>query len=165
MNSKPTATTSRWARIGLWGSVTAIILASLFYYLSPYRFYPSQYTARWTLIACTLLTVLAISTTLLTIRRRIPTLRQDDNLDTKLNGYAQHTRSIYGSLLAVVVILCLGMIFTNQNILLMLAIVTTLVLFLNYPNIYRIKTDLGLTDNEMQLLYGDRYIHGHDNNQ
>jgi hypothetical protein len=31
-------------------------------------------------------------------------------------------------------------------------------LFLAYPNIYRIKTDLGLTDGEARTLFGDRYI-------
>ena len=41
---------------------------------------------------------------------------------------------------------------------LMLALVSVLVLFLNYPNIYRIKVDLGLTDEEMRSLFGDQYV-------
>ena len=40
----------------------------------------------------------------------------------------------------------------------MLAMVATLTLFLAYPNIYKLKTDLGLNDEEMRSLYGDKYM-------
>jgi hypothetical protein len=40
----------------------------------------------------------------------------------------------------------------------MLAMVATLMLILAYPNIYRVKVELGLTDEEMKSLYGDQYI-------
>ena len=40
----------------------------------------------------------------------------------------------------------------------MLAMVATLMLFLAYPNIYRMKVELGLDDDEMKMLFGDRYI-------
>ena len=36
--------------------------------------------------------------------------------------------------------------------------VATLMLILAYPNIYRVKVELGLTDEEMKSLYGDQYI-------
>jgi hypothetical protein len=36
--------------------------------------------------------------------------------------------------------------------------ISVLTLFLAYPNIYRIKVELGLTDEEMKQLFGDRYI-------
>ena len=58
----------------------------------------------------------------------------------------------------LVVLLCAFTLRSARNPLLMLAIVTVLVLFLNYPNMYRIKVDLGLTDEEMHSLFGDRYI-------
>ena len=69
-------------------------------------------------------------------------------------------RSLYTTMLAVVVVLCAFTILSARNVLLMLAIVSVLVLFLNYPNIYRMKVDLGLTDEEMKNLFGDKYIGG-----
>ena len=47
---------------------------------------------------------------------------------------------------------------SSQNVLLMLAMVTVLMLILAYPNIYKVKVDLGLTDEEMTSLYGDQYM-------
>ena len=155
-------TVKRSARIGLWGSVAATILTVLFIYLSPYRFYPSAYTARWMLIAGVLLAVLAVSMTLLTVRRRIPQMRQMEGLEDKLAAYAAHIRSLYLTMLAVVVLLCLFTLFSAHNVLLMLILVTVLVLFLNYPNIYRIKVDLGLDDDQMRDLFGDQYISGNE---
>ena len=43
-----------------------------------------------------------------------------------------------------------------------MAMITALLLFLNFPNIYRVKVDLGLTDDEMKSLYGDKYISGNE---
>jgi cobalamin synthase len=148
----------RNSAIGLWGSVAAVIIAALFYYISPYRFYPSQSTSRWMLIAGSVLAVLALSASLLVVRKQIPSLRQSEGLETKLAGYAQHIRSLYLNMLAVVVIICVLMVLSSQNVLLMLAIVSVMMLFLAYPNIYRIKTDLGLTDGEAATLFGDKYI-------
>ncbi len=151
-------TIRRSSAIGLWGSVGMVILTVLFIYLSPWRFYPSAYTSQWMLVAGAVLAVLSVSMTLLTVRRTVPRLRQSDGLEAKLGGYAAHVRSLYLTMLAVVVLLCAFTLLSARNPLLMLAIVTVLVLFLNYPNMYRIKVDLGLTDEEMHSLFGDRYI-------
>lgn len=149
---------ARTSAIGLWGSVAFVIIASLFLLVSPWQFYPSRHTAQWMLIAGSILAVLALSMALLVVRKHIPSLRQADSLDTKFAGYASHIRSVYSTLLFVVFALCAMMVLSNQNVLLMLAIVVVLFLFLSYPNIYRIKIDLGLTDDEMKLLYPDRYL-------
>jgi len=158
MNQRNIKTIQRTSRLCLWGSVAAVILTVIFIYASRYRFYPSEHTARWMLVAGSVLAVLAVSMTLLTVRRQVPRLRQMEGLEQKLAGYASHVRSVYGTMLFVVVLLCAFTLFSARNVLLMLAIVSVLVLFLNYPNIYRIKVDLGLTDEEMQSLFGDRYI-------
>ena len=142
----------RYAALGLWGSVAAVIVTVLFIYVAPWRFYPSEHTSRWMLVAGSVLAVLAVSMTLLSVRRQIPLLRQADALQTKLEGYAAHVRSLYLTMLVVVVLLCAFTLMSARNVLLMLAMVSTLVLFLNYPNIYRIKVDLGLTDEEMSTL-------------
>ena len=61
-------------------------------------------------------------------------------------------------MLVVILLLCAFTLFSARNVLLMLALVSVLVLFLNYPNIYRIKVDLELTDEEMRSLFGDQYV-------
>lgn len=151
-------TTQRASRTGLWGSVAVVIAAAVFHFASPYRFYPSAHTARWMLVAGSVLAVLSLSMALLVIRKQIPTLRQAEALETKLAGYAQHIRSLYLTMLAVVVLIVAFMVLSAQNILLMLAMLTTLMLFLAYPNMYRMKVELGLTDEDMKSLFGDRYI-------
>lgn len=143
----------RPAAIGLFGSIVAGILAVAFIYLAPWRFYPSAHTARWMLIAGSVLAVLAVSMTLLTVRRQVPVIRQLESLEAKLTAYAAYVRSIYLTMLAVIVILCAFTLFSAHNVLLMLAIVALLVLFLNYPNPLRIKIDLGLTDEEFNSLF------------
>lgn len=161
--NKYTTSIRRSASIGLWGSAAAVILTALFHFVSPYRFYPSQHTSRWMLIAGAVLAVLALSMALMVIRKQIPALRQNESLEAKLSGYAGHIRSLYITMLAVVVLICLFTVLSAQNVLLMLAMVSTLMLILAYPNIYRVKVDLGLTDDEMRNLYGDKYITNNDN--
>lgn len=148
-----------FSRIGLWGSVAAVILTVAFIY-SPWRFYNSTHAARWMTIAAAVLAILAVSMTLLTVRRNIPYFRQMDDLENKLAGYSSHVRQLYLTMLGVVVLLCLFTVLSSRSVILMLAMVSTLVLFLNYPNIYRVKVDLGLNDEQMHSLYGDQYIGG-----
>lgn len=148
----------RSAQTGLWGSVAVVILASFFLYVSPVHFTQTDHTARWMLIAGSVLAVLAVSMALLTIRKQIPRLRQTESLEQKLTGYAAHIRSLYLTMFAVVFIICLFMVLSGNTVLLMLAMVSSLTLVLAYPNIYRIKVELGLTDEEMKQLFGDRYI-------
>lgn len=158
-------TIRRSSVVGLWGSVAAVIIAALFHFLSPYRFYPSAATSRWMLIAGSVLAVLAVSASLMVVRKQIPALRQNESLEAKLSGYAQHIKSLYVNMLAVVVIIAALSVLSVQNVLLMLAIVSVLMLFLAYPNIYRIKSDLGLTDDETRTLFGDSYISDDRNEQ
>ena len=148
----------RYSQTGLWGSVAMVILSSFFLYVSPVRFTQTEHTARWMLIAGSVLAVLAVSMALLTIRKQIPRLRQADTIEEKITGYVTHIRSLYLTMFVVVVIICLFMLLSGRNVLLMLAIISVLTLFLAYPNIYRIKVELGLTDEEMKQIFGDRYI-------
>lgn len=154
---KHTQAIRRHSRIGLWGSVGVIILTVAFIY-SPWTFRPSAYSSRWMLIAGAVLAVLAVSMVLLSARRTVPRLRQEENMEKKLSGYAYYVREIYITLLVVIAILCCFTLLSGRPVLLMLAMVSALVLFLNYPNIYRVKVDLGLTDDEMKQLYGDEYV-------
>ena len=146
--------TKHYAAIGLWGAVGAVIVAAVLCNV----LHPMAGASRWMVIAGTLLAILSVSMMLLSVRRQIPQLRQSEKLEKKLSGYAQHVRDLYMTMLAVVVILCVFTFLSGRTVLLMLAMVSTLVLFLNYPNIYRIKIDLGLTDDEGRSLFGERYI-------
>lgn len=148
----------RYSQTGLWGSMAVVILSAFFLYVSPVPFTQTTQVGRWMLIAGSVLAVLAVSMSLLTIRKQIPRLRQAESIEAKLTGYASHIRSLYLTMFAVVFIICLFMVLSNQRVLLMLALVSVLTLFLAYPNIYRLKVELGLSDEEMSQLFGDKYI-------
>lgn len=157
--NKELKTIQRASRIGLWGSVAAVILTVAFLY-SPWQFRNPEHAVRWMTVAGTVLAVLAVSMSLLTARRQVPRLRQTEDTQAKLEGYAAYVRQLYLTMLAVVVILCLFTVLSARSPMLMLAMVSTLVLVLTYPNIYRIKADLGLDDEAMRSLFGDKYIGG-----
>ena len=148
----------RAANWGLYGSIAVILIAVAFYF-SPYHItYQSPQVARWMLIAGTILAVLAIVMMLLTVRKTTPALRQLDNLDNKIKGYFDYITNLYRSSFAIIVIECILIILMSDTALLMVTILMVLVLFISYPNMYKMKNDLGLTDDEMTSLFGDAYI-------
>ena len=100
------------------------------------------------LIAGTILAVLAVAMALMTIRKTTPRLRQLDNFEQKIQGYAAYISSLYRGTLAIVVIECVLIVLMSDTALLMITILLILLLFLSYPNMYKIKNDLGLTDEE-----------------
>ena len=148
----------RTANIGLYGSIAAVILTVIFHY-SPFHItYQQPQVARWMLIAGTILAVLAIVMVLMTIRKTTPKLRQLDNLNDKLTGYTSYICNLYSSTFAIVLIECVLIVLMSDTSLLMVTILLVLMLFLSYPNMYKMKNDLGLTDSEMTALFGDAYI-------
>ncbi len=148
----------RTANFGLYGSI-AIVLVTIIFHFSPFHIsYQQPQVARWMLIAGTILAVLAIVMVLMTIRNTTPKLRQLNNLDEKLNGYATYICNLYSSALAIVLIECILIVLMSDTSLLMVTILLVLLLFLSYPNMYKMRTDLGLSDTEMTALFGDAYI-------
>ena len=154
-------TIQRSSRIGLYGAVAIIVLAAVAYSCL-WHPSPSYTFRRWALVLGTILAVLSVSIVLLTVRKRIPMLRQSESFRAKLTGYAVHVRSVYLSMLGVVCVICALTVASRNSVLFMLAIVCTLVLILNFPNMYRIKVDLGLNDAEMHILFGDKYTAGNE---
>ncbi len=148
----------RSSKLGLWSSVALAIASGLFVWISPWQFRQNATVANGMLIAGAILAVGAVSMALLVIRKRIPQLRLTDNLDPKLQGYADHIHHLYSSLAIVVAALCAMTVLSGQSTLLMLTLVTTLMLVLAYPNMYKIKSDLGLSGDEMRQLFGDKYL-------
>lgn len=148
----------RSANIGLYGSIAVVLIAVIFHF-SPYHVaYQSQQVMRWMLIAGTILAVLAVVMMLLTIRKTTPALRQLEKLEDKIQGYQSYITSLFSSTLAIVIIECILIILMSDTSLLMVTILMVLVLFLSYPNMYKMKNDLGLTDDQMKQLFGDEYI-------
>lgn len=143
---------------GLYGSIVVILLAVVFHFTPYHISYQSPQVARWMLIAGTVLAVLAVVMMLLTVRKTTPALRQLDNLDDKVKGYHAYITNLYTSTLTIVVIECILITLMSDTSLLMVIILMVLVLFICYPNMYKMKHDLGLTDDEAKLLFGDAYI-------
>ena len=148
----------RSANWGLYGSIAVILLAVIFHFTPYHVSYQSPQVARWMLIAGTVLAVLAVVMILLTVRKTTPALRQLDSLDDKIKGYHSYITNLYNSTLAIVVIECILITLMSDTALLMGIILMVLVLFICYPNMYKMKHDLGLTDDEMKSLFGDAYI-------
>ena len=148
----------RTANWGLYGSVGAVIITVVFHFCPFHISYQQPNVARWMLIAGIILAVLAVVMELMVIRRTTPRLRQLDSLDDKMYGYAAYISNMYSGILAIVVIECVLIVLMSDTSLLMVTILLVLLLFLCYPNMYKMKNDLGLNDEEMKNLFGDAYI-------
>ena len=148
----------RTANFGLYGSI-AVVLLTVILHFSPFHItYQQPQVSRSMLIAGTILAVLAIVMILMTIRKTTPTLRQLDKFEEKLTGYTSYICNLYSSTFAIVLIECILIVLMSDTSLLMVIILLVLLLFLSYPNMYKMKNDLGLTDAEMTALFGDAYI-------
>lgn len=148
----------RTANFGLYGSIAVVILTVIFHFAPYHITYQQPQVARWMLIAGTILAVLAVVMVLLTIRKTTPRLRQLDNFNEKMTGYTAYICNLYSTTFAIVLIECILIVLMSDTSLLMVTILLVLMLFLSYPNMYKMRTDLGLTDAEMTALFGDAYI-------
>lgn len=148
----------RAANVGLYGSIVVVLITVIFHF-SPFRVAPqTPEVQRWMLIAGTVLAVLAVVMALMTIRKTTPRIQQLDVMDKKIEAYASYINSLYTSTLTIVVIECVLITLMSESALLMVTILLVLLLFLAYPNMYKMKSDLGLNDEEMKSLFGDAYI-------
>lgn len=147
------------ANWGLYGSI-GVVIPTLVFHFCPYKFAPQTETVqRWMLLSGTVLVVLAIVAVLMLVRRTTPAIRQmEGGVDAKLKAYASYISSLYTTTLGIVVAECVLMVLMSDTVLLMPTILLVLVLFLCYPNMYKMKNDLGLTDEEMQSLFGSDNI-------
>lgn len=153
----------RTANWGLYGSMTVAILTIIFHFTPYHISYQQPEVKQWMLIAGTVLAILAIVMVLLVLRRTTPALRQLDNLEQKLQGYSNYICNLYRTTFFIVVVECALIVLMTDTALLMVTCLLVLLLFLSYPNMYKMKTDLGLTNAEMVLLFGSDYIP--DNNE
>ena len=142
----------RSANIGLYGSLLICIFVVAEHYLDQYvwvrEITTNEYTRRLFVIVALVLAVGTIAYSLFTMRKNAPKLRQTDGADQKLEGYAKIVVFLVG---AVIVI-------THENVLIMLLMLLFVSLVLNYPNMYKIKADTGLNDDEMKEIFGEKYL-------
>ncbi len=150
----------RTANWGFYGSIVVIMLVVVFHFSPWHISYQQPNVVMWMLISGTVLAVLAVTMNLLTIRRTPLRLQQLGSLDDKLKGYHSYISNLFTGTLLIVVIECVLIILMSRTTLLMLTMLLVLPLVISHPNMYKMKHDLGLTDEEMTSLFGDAYIAG-----
>ncbi len=159
----------RSANIGLYGSLLIVLLTIAEHYLSRYvwvrEIIANDYTHRLLLTAGLVVSVVDIALILFAMRKQLPRLRQLDSIDERLARYASLVQSNYIISLFATLIVAAIVVISNENTLIMLLIIIVLTLMLNYPNMYKIRADLGLLDDEMRTFFGDAYISDHANNE
>lgn len=148
----------RTANWGFYGSIVAIMLVVVFHFSPWHISYQQPNVVMWMLISGTILAVLAVTMNLLTIRRTPPRLRQLGSLDDKLKGYHSYISNLFTGTLLIVVIECVLIILMSRTTLLMITMLLVLPLVISHPNMYKMKNDLGLTDDEMTSLFGSNYV-------
>lgn len=146
------------SRIGLIGSIIVAATTIAWMLWSKYTFRQSPQVHSALLVVCTLLAIGGMSAMLLTVRKRLPKLRQLDDVAERVQGYCAVVKGIYYGMFAVIVIMCIGTVLMGDKNMLMMVLLVTLSMFMQFPNIYRMKVDMGLTDQQAKELFGDDYI-------
>ncbi|MBQ9639359.1 MAG: hypothetical protein IJV22_07380 [Bacteroidales bacterium] len=146
------------SNIGLFGTLLAVATVAILHYVLPWKAAPNAYTAMWLLSISSALAVADVMLTLHIIRRRIPHIRQAAELEFKLREYARCVATIYWMNLMVALVECAIVLLLNEMALLMILLLMVVMLFMAFPNMYKIKIDLGLDDVQMRLLFGERYV-------
>lgn len=141
------------ANIGLYGSLIVGVATMAYHQFCHYRFYVNNYGHRLMLIGGAALTVLVVATILLAVRRSLPQIRQLDSVDERLRRYTDHVANLYNSSLAVTVIDCILIVLSGDSTLFMLVLILVLTLVMLYPSSLKMKTDLGLTDEQYDQMF------------
>ena len=152
----------RAANIGLYGTLLVSALTVAEYYFATqvwqHTIVTNVYTHNLLLMVGVVLAVAVISIILLTLRKQLPRLRQTDSVDDRLTGYRSLVRSVYYTSLTAAAVISACIVISNENTMIMLLLLLFVMLMLNYPNMYKMKADLGLNDSEMTSLFGDKYL-------
>lgn len=150
------------ANFGLYGSLVLFLAAVAEHYLDKYvwarEITTNEYTRRLFLMVGLVIAVVDIAMALFAMRKQTPRLRQMDTLEEKLTGYRRLVGMIYYTSLVVVLIVSAIIVITHENTMIMLLLLLFVTLVLNYPNMYKMKADIGLLDDEMAELFGSDYI-------
>lgn len=162
LNDNPVRAIRTAANLGLWGTLFFGLLTVAEHYLAEYVWAKTIVTNKYThdllLYGGWVLVVLVIAIILFTVRRQIPRIRQLDAVEEKLDRYKGMIQTIYYTSLIVSIIICSIIVITHENTLLMLLLLHFFTLALCFPNMYKLKVDCGLNDQDMKDLFGDSYI-------
>ena len=136
----------RTANWGLYGSIAVVLVAVIFHFSPWHITYQSAQVSRWMLISGAIILVGAV-------------VLHPQGLAIKAPAQlAQMLEPIMGPAAKYIMgFALLGAGFSSLP-LLMITILLVLLLFLSYPNMYKMKNDLGLTDDEMTSLFGSNYV-------
>lgn len=150
------------ANIGMYGSVLMLALVIAEHYLAKnvwiHEITYNDYTQHLFTSVGLVLAVVDIAMLLLSHRRQTRRLRQMDSMEEKLKNYASLISTNYYFTLVVSIIVSAIIVVVQDNTLIMLLMLLVVALMLNYPNMYKMKADMGLNDNEMKQLFGEKYI-------
>lgn len=151
----------RSANIGLYGSLLLCLCVVAEHFLDRYvwvrEITTNDYTRQLFLIVGLVLAVATIAYALFAMRKNVPRLRQTDGVEAKLQGYSRLIATVYYLSLFTVLIVGAIIVVTHENRLIMLLMLLFVTLVLFYPNMFRIKADLGLLEEEMNELFGEEY--------
>jgi len=152
----------RSANIGLYGTLLIVLLTIVEHYLSNYvwvrQIVANEYTRHLLLMVGLIVSVVDIALILFSMRKQMPRLRQLEDIDDRLTRYASIVQNGYLITLFVSMFVAAIVVITHENTLIMLMLLLGLTLMLNYPNMYKIRADLGLLDDDMLRLFGNDYI-------
>lgn len=149
------------ANIGLYGSLLLCICVVAEHFLDRHvwvrEITTNDYTRQLFLIIGLVLAVGTIAYALFAMRKGAPRLRQTDGVEAKLKGYDRLIATVYYLSLFTVLIVGAIIVITHENRLIMLLMLLFVTLVLCYPNMYKIKADTGMNDDEMKELFGEEY--------
>lgn len=152
----------RAANIGLYGSLLLCICVVAEHYLDKYvwvrEITTNDYTRKLFMVVGLLLAVGTIAYALFSMRKGAPKLRQTDGVEQKLKGYAKLIGGVYYLSLFTVAVVGAIIVITHENTLIMLLMLLFVTLVLFYPNMYKLKVDTGLDDEQMKELFGEKYL-------
>lgn len=146
------------SNVGLWVSLGVSLTTILFFFVGNYRFYATNEVFKMGLIVGTLLVLVTAMLILVAVRKSLPQMRALSEVEEKFRQYCGHIQRVYYGSMAVILVECAITLFTYNRNLIMFIIILMLMLFMSFPNIYRIKVDLALTDQQMKDIFGDEYI-------
>lgn len=150
------------ANIGMYGSMLILAVVIVEHYLAQHvwihEITANDYSRHLFTAVGLVLAVIDIAMVLFSHRRQTRRIRQMDSADEKLKNYASLIRTNYFFTLVVAVIVGVIIVVVQENTLIMLLMLLVVALMLNYPNMYKMKADMGLDDDKMKELFGDKYI-------
>lgn len=139
-------------------SIGVALAAILFLQLSNYRFYPDNRTFMIFTYVGLIVVVLAAVALMFFYRKVIPGYRSLSDERQRLESFCKAYNSNYLLAFVSVVATSACVVLSNNTTLIMPLMVLILVLFFMFPNMYKAKQALALSDDFMKEVFGDKYI-------